>query len=75
MAAVVRVKRRIDENPADSLVISCKRLKKSTEGTIEHGRDADELKSLFKFAATVPEQVSYVSDNRVVKTRGLESDW
>lgn len=27
MAAVVRVKRRIDEDPAEALIISCKRLK------------------------------------------------
>ena len=62
MAAVVRVKRRIDDDPVDSLVISCKRLKKTDESPVERNSDLQELTSLFKFAVTVPEQVVLLGD-------------
>ena len=57
MAAVVRVKRRIHDDPVDSLIISCKRFKQIDENIVEKDAAVQELKSLFKFAATVPEQV------------------
>ena len=57
MAAIVRVKRRIDDDPVDSLIISCKRFKQTDENIVEKDAAVQELKSLFKFAATIPEQV------------------
>ena len=58
MAAIVRVKRRIDEDPADSLIVSCKKLKQADENiSVEHST-VNELKTLFRFAATVQEDVS-----------------
>ncbi len=63
MAAIVRVKRRVSEDPVDSLVISCKRLKKDDENTSISEVECAELRKVFKFAATVPDEVCTVSDN------------
>ncbi len=60
MAAVVRVKRRIDEDPADSLIVSCKKLKQADENLSVQPSTVDELKTLFRFAATVQGDVSVV---------------
>lgn len=48
---ILRVKRRLEDNPQDALVLVCKRLK----------TDADEVSpSLFVFRGTVENQVSKV---------------
>lgn len=50
MAAVIRVKRRITEEPLDAFVLNCKRQK------IEEN-NSDETSTILKFAGTVNSQV------------------
>lgn len=53
MAAVVRVKRRLEDEPLDALIINCKRQK-----TDEASKKEDsELSTLLKFAGTTTSQV------------------
>ena len=56
MAAIVRVKRRLNEDPVDSLLLSCKRFK--SDETVEKENDTGEVKSVFKFAGTLPSKVT-----------------
>ena len=58
MAAIVRVKRRINDDPADSLVLSCKRPRKGSDSEASGNNDSEEVKNLFKFAGTVKAEVS-----------------
>lgn len=51
MAAVVRVKRSLDEEPTGALILSCKK-RKTEDG---HG---ESVKTVFRFAGTVKDQVS-----------------
>jgi len=55
MAAILRVKRRRNEDPVESLVLRCKRFKSTSGNEKETNVDAESVKSLFKFAATVSE--------------------
>ncbi len=57
MAAIVRVKRRRHDDPADSLLLSSKRLK-SNDGT-SGTRDVEDetVQSVFVFAGTITETV------------------
>ena len=53
MTAVVRIKRRRNEDPQELLLLSCKKLKSDTE------KDTDlSQKTLFKFAGTVNSKVN-----------------
>lgn len=54
MAAVVRVKRALDEEPSSALILSCKRRKTNVE-------DDDAVETLFTFAGTVKDQKENVS--------------
>lgn len=59
MAAIIRVKRRLSEEPASSLVVSLKR-SKPDEASSENGGDCDAAtsnKRLFAFAGTVTQKV------------------
>ena len=53
MAAVLRVKRKKDEEPLDALLIACKRQKTAQEAE----KVSEPLTATFKFAGTVKNQV------------------
>lgn len=53
MAAVVRLKRHLCEEPLEALVINCKRPKLETNDSAK----SEEFKTVLKFAGTVKEQV------------------
>ena len=63
MAAILRVKRRRDDDPADSFVISTKRLKESINQEGASATDTSSVNNVFKFAGTVDKKVSNVGDN------------
>lgn len=52
MAAVVRVKRRVDEDPLEAFVLNSKRRKAETH------TDKEEVSTILKFAGTVQNQVT-----------------
>ena len=61
MAAVVRVKRRLEDDPVDSLVFLCKKVKSGTDVSSVSAVQPDSsesVKSVFKFAGTVGGPVS-----------------
>lgn len=67
MAAVLRVKRRNDDEPLEALVIACKRRKTVNpdgQETSKSGTDAEEESSpvtaVLKFAGTIKNQVSFI---------------
>ncbi|XP_076648567.1 female sterile (2) ltoPP43 [Halictus rubicundus] len=53
MAAVLRVKRRHDDEPLSALLIACKRMKTSENEEAEDSMTNDSLTTLVKFAGTV----------------------
>ncbi len=53
MAAILRVKRRRDEEAADSLVLLCKKQKLDDGAT----PDANNVQTVFKFAGTLSDKV------------------
>ena len=58
MAAIVRVKRRRDEDPVESIVVKCKRKKESDHMIDESNIDESvDVKSVFKFAGTIAGKV------------------
>ena len=57
MAAILRVKRRRNEDPADTLVVSSKKFKESAESEGACAKEADVVDSVFKFAGTVNKKV------------------
>ena len=57
MAAIVRVKRRREDDVVDSLVLLCKKAK-SLSASNSTVCSSDEVKSVFKFAGTVTAKVS-----------------
>jgi hypothetical protein len=57
MAAVVRLKRRSDEPPLERLVLACKR--KKSEDDLAATKNNIQFTSVFKFAATVKNQVNW----------------
>uniref|UniRef100_A0A1B0EXG9 Uncharacterized protein n=1 Tax=Lutzomyia longipalpis TaxID=7200 RepID=A0A1B0EXG9_LUTLO len=63
MAAVIRVKRRVDEEPLNAFVLNCKRRKVSQENAPEAGASSsnnehtkEETCTILKFAGTVETQ-------------------
>jgi hypothetical protein len=64
MAAVVRVKRRLDEEPVETLVLLCKRAKTDTvpRAPLATEESSDEIKSVFKFAGTLTAQDKTVTN-------------
>lgn len=50
MTSVLRVKRRIDEDPVEALIVSCKRFRHSDDQNLE--------KSIFSFAGTISSKVN-----------------
>lgn len=56
MAAVIRVKRRIDEEPFNKFVLNCKK-RKIDEPENQTGKE--ETSTILKFAGTVKSQVSF----------------
>lgn len=52
MAAVIRVKRRVTEDPLDAFVLNSKRRRE------EETTDKDEVSTILKFAGTVQNQVN-----------------
>lgn len=59
MAAIVRVKRRREEDVVDSLVLLCKRSKGSQNCATENKKFEESVKSVFKFAGTVKAKVTF----------------
>ena len=57
MAAVVRVKRRRSDDPADSIVFSSKRRQLDESNLTGSGDKCESFKSQFKFAGTVGKKV------------------
>ena len=57
MAAIVRVKRRINDDPADYMVLSSKRQRKGSASEASGNNETEEVKNLFKFAGTVQQEV------------------
>ena len=57
MAAILRVKRKKDEEPSDALVLSCKRQKVESS---EEATSLNPLTAIVKFAGTVQKQVSLI---------------
>lgn len=57
MPAVVRVKRRIDEEPLSSFVLNGKRRRLDEEDNTATSSIKDEISTLLKFAGTIKEQV------------------
>ena len=57
MAAIVRVKRRRNEDPADSIIFSCKRTKLVEADSTASGDNYECFNSQFKFAGTVTKKV------------------
>lgn len=53
MAAVIRLKRHLSEEPVEALVINCKRQKRNESDETEE----KETKTVLKFAGTIKEQV------------------
>lgn len=53
MAAVIRIKRRLEDEPSDTLILNCK--KRKTDG--EADSEEAELSTILKFAGTVTSQV------------------
>jgi len=56
MAAVVRLKRRCDEEPLEAVLLACKR--KKTEGDLETTKNESPFQTILKFAGTVKNQVN-----------------
>ncbi|PSN32815.1 hypothetical protein C0J52_14169 [Blattella germanica] len=55
MAAIVRLKRRSDEEPLEALVLACKR--KKLDGDLESVKDVSPFTTILKFAGTVKNQI------------------
>ncbi|XP_070574961.1 probable RNA polymerase II nuclear localization protein SLC7A6OS [Ptychodera flava] len=53
MAAVIRVKRKRTADPADTLVLSCKRPKQKNQTDSGEGAEDGDIDNLFRFAGTV----------------------
>lgn len=53
MAAVIRLKRHLSEEPIEALIINCKRQKRNDDDET----DGKETKTVLKFAGTIKEQV------------------
>lgn len=62
MPAVVRVKRRIDEEPLSAFVLNGKRRRLDEESATAL-TNKEELSTLLKFAGTIKEQVSSLINN------------
>ncbi|KAJ1520104.1 hypothetical protein ONE63_004325 [Megalurothrips usitatus] len=63
MAAVVRVKRSLDEEPSSGLILSCKRRKTDVKAE-------DNVEALFKFAGTVNDQednIALLNPDKLIK--------
>nr|XP_031850237.1 probable RNA polymerase II nuclear localization protein SLC7A6OS [Nomia melanderi] len=63
MAAVLRVKRRHDDEPLNALLIACKRMKTSENEEVEESTTASPLTTVVKFAGTVKNQESNVVEH------------
>lgn len=65
MPAVIRVKRRIDEEPLSAFVLNSKRRRldenEAASSTVEGLANKEELSTLLKFAGTINEQVIAIS--------------
>lgn len=63
MAAVLRVKRRHDDEPLHALLIACKRMKTSENEEVEETTTTGPLTTVLKFAGTVKNQVTFKSNS------------
>jgi len=63
MAALVRVKRRLEDDPVDSLVLLCKKVRTGADvgsAAVGQSDSTEAVKSVFKFSGTVAGAVSIV---------------
>ena len=68
MAAIVRVKRKIGEDPAEALVLHCKRQRCEQKESAEATEEDKAIKSTLRFAGTVQDKVipgDTVSDSQI----------
>ncbi|XP_074645421.1 putative RNA polymerase II nuclear localization protein SLC7A6OS isoform X2 [Tubulanus polymorphus] len=61
MAAVVRIKRKINEEPAEKLVLCCKRQRKNDSDEVESNTESVEVTTALKFAGTLVDKSQSVS--------------
>lgn len=71
MAAILRVKRRINEEPLDALIIACKRPKIAEKDEAEAGEDSCPVNTIAKFAGTIENSEDNVVEH-LVKTLGKD---
>ncbi|XP_076243379.1 female sterile (2) ltoPP43 [Calliopsis andreniformis] len=71
MAAVLRVKRRYEDEPSNALVIACKRRKTAENDEVEESAAFDPLTTVFKFAGTVKNQEDNVVEH-LIQTLGKD---
>lgn len=69
MAAILRVKRRFDDEPLNALVIACKRNKIAEKEDVEDAVDLTPVTAVVKFAGTITNQEEDVVEH-LVKTLG-----
>ncbi|KAF7404698.1 putative RNA polymerase II nuclear localization protein SLC7A6OS [Vespula maculifrons] len=69
MAAILRVKRRHNDEPLNALVIACKRCKTTENDEIENATDLAPVTAVVKFAGTITNQNEDVIEH-LVKTVG-----
>ncbi|KAI4504578.1 hypothetical protein M0802_000128 [Mischocyttarus mexicanus] len=67
MAAVLRVKRRCDEEPSNALIITCKKSKTKEDEGAENASDTEPVSTVVKFAGTIEDQ-DEDAIKRLVKT-------
>ena len=62
MASVIRVKRRRGEDPAEALLLSCKRLRQSEESQPE-----SKIESVLSFAGTISSKVHKIFVHEIIE--------
>jgi len=71
-ATVVRVKRRLEDDPVDSLLLVCKKVRSDAAdigcASVSQDDSAEAVKSVFKFAGTVTGPVSPSCEGAMIAT-------
>ena len=60
MAAILRLKRRITDEPPETILVSCSKRKKCEDGSAKQSEKPEEnvTTQVLKFAGTVPDKVN-----------------
>ena len=59
MCTIIKVKRKIDEDPAECLIIECKK-KKIFEGEHSSTNESNSIKQILKYAGSAQNEVSLI---------------